>query len=302
MTEHVVVGFDGTACTPEDRTNVTRVLEAADEAGHATVYLPGVGTKWYNHVRGGVGGRQILHRMRDALWEVSLYDNPTVWVVGYSRGGAAATAFSNLLYAAGTGPALRTKSGLDEAMDAFTARNAAALKRRALRTRLGLKRPRVAFVGCFDPVDALGLGIPGWMARGFFGSIDRRVAPNVERYFALLSLDEQRRFFQPVMQDRQGTIKMSQLWVPGCHGDIGGGEGQPIARWTLRQMLLAMKAKMLPNLDTGRPIYLANCTDATSSWFGKHRWVGRTKRRSGLGFPGEEWSSLARYWQRNGLR
>ena len=303
MTRDVVVGFDGTGQKWEDNTNVARVLRAAEVAGHLTFYFPGVGTKWYNRVRGGVGGARTLETLGDALELVSdaYHVNNTdvrIWIVGYSRGGASAIAFSNLLFEVGVGRRIARPHVREEALNVIGARAGyRATRCRDFRRRHNTTRPDVHFVGCFDPVGALGLGIPRELARAWFGSLDLRVAPNVKHYFSLLALDEHRRFFQPIMQDRRNGNQVLQKWVPGCHGDIGGGERQPVAEYTVNDMLIYMSYDL-----TGiqpKIVDFNDCIQDTTSFHGLHRLPGKVNRRIGLGFPGERKSTLARFWQAN---
>ena len=94
--KQIVVGFDGTGCTSFDDTNVYRILTWAG-ASHPIVYLPGVGDDWWEKVGGGMNGREMFRRLENALHVVACTWEPgdSIFIVGYSRGGAAAIAFSN---------------------------------------------------------------------------------------------------------------------------------------------------------------------------------------------------------------
>ena len=299
----ILIGFDGTGCNLQDETNVQRLLDAAIKY-HPTIYIRGVGDRWGMKLAGGVNGAEFFKRLREALRWCAMAWEPgdDIYIVGYSRGGALAIAFSNLLYAVGMGPDFASNRNpvFDEAFEVFEARPGyRALRQRAFRKKHGLQRPRVRFLGCFDPVGALGAGLPQWAARARYGVFSGRPAPNVENYLSLLALDEHRRTFSPIMQDRKGTIRMDQVWVPGCHGDIGGGNDRhrPVADYTYKEMSFALLLAGLSGMPFGRyPI--DDSMFITSSWRRPYSWLGRAIRmpEEPLGFPGEKRSSLAKWW------
>lgn len=112
-------------------------------------------------------------------------------------------------------------------------------------------KPKIAFVGVWDTVDAYGFPIEE-MTRGFDKFVlpilmrDRKPAPCVERAVQILALDEERNSFHPVLWDERSAsaqgnrggppqrkiaaenghvdgASIAQVWFPGVHSDIGGG-------------------------------------------------------------------------------
>ncbi len=97
-------------------------------------------------------------------------------------------------------------------------------------------RPRVAFVGLWDTVDAYGLPIDemtrGWDQWVWPLSLPTHACPAiVERACHAVALDDERHTFHPVLFDEsseqvRATIReerVSQVWFAGVHSNVGGG-------------------------------------------------------------------------------
>ena len=98
----------------------------------------------------------------------------------------------------------------------------------------------ITFVGLWDTVDAYGLPIDE-MTRAWDKYIwplsmrDRQPADCVERAVHMLSLDDERNTFHPVLWDERNITSrasevahvdqasMAQIWFSGVHSDVGGG-------------------------------------------------------------------------------
>jgi len=85
--------LDGTWNKPDDNTNVYRawqLIADADAAGHVQrrYYHPGVGTKPFDRLSGGVLGTGLEANIRDAYqWLMSVYDDgDMIYLLGFSRG------------------------------------------------------------------------------------------------------------------------------------------------------------------------------------------------------------------------
>lgn len=71
MKKRLIVLFDGTWNTRDDRTNVARMAEAIAKEGLDGVpqekwYDPGPGTNWYDRLRGGAFGYGVSENIREA--------------------------------------------------------------------------------------------------------------------------------------------------------------------------------------------------------------------------------------------
>ena len=99
---------------------------------------------------------------------------------------------------------------------------------------------KITFVGLWDTVDAYGLPIDE-MTRAWDKYIwplsmrDRQPAECVKRAVHLLSLDDERNTFHPVLWDERkitnrasevvhvDDARIAQIWFAGVHSDVGGG-------------------------------------------------------------------------------
>ncbi len=89
----------------------------------------------------------------------------------------------------------------------------------------------VEFLGVWDTVPALGLPaavidtfvnyIPGWKHRFH----DFALHPSVKNAYQAISIDDDRKWFQPTIWDsyNEEYQKVEQVWFSGAHTDIGGG-------------------------------------------------------------------------------
>ncbi len=89
----------------------------------------------------------------------------------------------------------------------------------------------IEFLGVWDTVPALGLPaavidtfvnyIPSWKHRYH----DFRLHPSVKNAYHALSIDDDRKWFQPTIWDsfNENYQKVEQVWFSGAHTDVGGG-------------------------------------------------------------------------------
>lgn len=92
--------------------------------------------------------------------------------------------------------------------------------------------PLIKFVGVWDTVDAYGLPVDE-LTRAWDKVVwpltakDRNLSPRIARACHALALDEQRESFEPMLWNEKGEIiddeRLSQVWFPGVHSNVGGG-------------------------------------------------------------------------------
>ena len=90
--------------------------------------------------------------------------------------------------------------------------------------------PLVTFVGVWDTVDAYGLPVDE-LTRAWDKIVwpltakDRDLSPRVGRACQALALDEQRESFEPMLWNEKRGVetRVTQVWFPGVHSDVGGG-------------------------------------------------------------------------------
>jgi hypothetical protein len=91
------------------------------------------------------------------------------------------------------------------------------------------ERVRIRFVGVWDTVEAVGLPVHELSAmidRVFYPHRfpDQDLSSKVERACHAIAIDDER--YQPVLWNESGTAdseRITQVWFPGMHGDVGGG-------------------------------------------------------------------------------
>jgi len=91
------------------------------------------------------------------------------------------------------------------------------------RTLYSHKNVRIALLGVFDTVGALGVPGPSRRRSRFH---DVSLASIVDRARQALAIDERRLTFAPCLwqvPDGDPPGRVEQVWFPGTHGDVGGG-------------------------------------------------------------------------------
>ena len=226
MSKRIVLCFDGTCNEPEDAVqkhalmgmgelkdnSISNVLKLHLLLGgdlrkrtvvsdQMSFYYPGVGTygTFWEKMRNktvappeGDVGRIIKDAIRD------IYENyepgDLLFVFGFSRGAAIARRLCSVL--AKTFPALDKD-----------------------------QTPRIRFMGVFDTVAAIKR--PNLLKEEVKPASDvvfenRTISPLVDEALHILSVDERRIAFYPTLMNKDDE-KVTEVWFPGAHSDIGGG-------------------------------------------------------------------------------
>eukprot|EP00668_Euglena_longa_P004231 GGOE01004960.1.p2 GENE.GGOE01004960.1~~GGOE01004960.1.p2 ORF type:complete len:399 (-),score=133.84 GGOE01004960.1:78-1274(-) len=231
----LVILFDGTG---EDRlythrppTNIGRFADRVrkrHDPSTVIMYHRGVATSEehglpFSRIPGLITGKGIWQIVRDVY--LSVVDNyragDTVFLLGYSRGAAAAWELASILDEFGV------------PRNPHTARQLAAHAFQKLRKRAGGKAVaalaledripvRIKFLGLFDCVVATGALIHL-----------NRLPTNIDAAYHAVAIDEQRRHFAPTLLP-PGAL---EVWFSGCHGNVGGGSGCTLSDIALQWML-----------------------------------------------------------------
>ncbi|MBW3565715.1 MAG: DUF2235 domain-containing protein [Acidobacteria bacterium] len=223
--------FDGTGNDRAKMVNPTNVakLEAVYRGGNRW-YYEGVGSDWYTLGNGGLyglGGRLRLEAAYEELVkQFNETDDRTIDIFGFSRGGALAVAFANMIAERGIPIYSRSheKQIQLERGETVTV------------TTYSKVYPTVRFLGIFDVVGSFGL--PG---NATDMGYDLSRPTNVRAIRHAVSLDERRRLFPLTsMLDLQGTgpSYVIEKGFRGSHSDVGGGyeDNDELAQVALRWM------------------------------------------------------------------
>ena len=237
MKKRLIVLFDGTWNTREDRTNVERISQtivkvAPDGVVQERWYDPGPGTHWYDRLRGGAFGFGISENIQEGYrWVADQWpkaEENELYVFGFSRGAYTARSLVGLI----------RKSGLLQKPDRELVEQAYALYRNkdvspdsaeAAAFRAAHSREiRVKFIGVWDTVGCLGVPLTGALipwGRDHYQWHDTELSKIVEYAYHAVAVDEHRKDYEAtVWTKRKPENKdVEQRWFIGAHANVGGG-------------------------------------------------------------------------------
>ena len=83
----------------------------------------------------------------------------------------------------------------------------------------------IEFVGVWDTVGALGIPIPflGSLGESDYVFHDTEPSRIIQHARHAVSIDENRKHFDPTLWSRKEEVDIQQVWFAGVHSDIGGG-------------------------------------------------------------------------------
>jgi uncharacterized protein (DUF2235 family) len=286
MAKRIAVFMDGTwdfehADTPagtviKDESNVAHLHRAAlDDAskGQITLYVPGVGTDWYDKFLGGGTGLGVDQRIRGAYkFLVDNYDDDdAIYIFGFSRGAFEARSLAGMIGDVGilrrdrlTGSDWAPAQYNQLAWEVYC--DAVAHPQRAQNFKATNSWPaRIKMVGVWDTVGAL--GVPVVFTRETAGAPtfhDLRLGAHIDAAYHAVAIDEKRFDFQPALWDessKQPSQVLEQCYFAGVHSDVGGGYDDDcgLANITLRWM--AERA-----VDNGLTIDMSQIPAADDKW------------------------------------
>lgn len=257
MPKNIVICSDGTGNSDiKGRgTNVFKLYEAVDLhwpylARQVAFYDDGVGTERFKPLQllGGAFGLGLSRNIRRLYADLVRTYEPgdQIYLFGFSRGAYTVRALAGLISTCGVldwakfGNDADLKAGVRRAYREYRQKYRTTLGRyvrkpytaeraREFRERESAREAPIEFVGVWDTVDAVGL--PDDIAAPInalvyrFQFPDRKLSPLVKRACHALSINDERRTFQPVMWDEDGEEpgRIEQVWFAGVHANVGGG-------------------------------------------------------------------------------
>lgn len=218
----------------DSSTNVWKLHDAisavdAGGVGQNRWYEKGVGTKWYNKVRGGAFGVGLSQKIQEGYrYLVETFDEgDDIFVFGFSRGAYSARSLVGLVRNAG----LLKKENVRQVPDAYAlyrTRNEGADSENArfFRSRYSREVP-IHFLGVWDTVGALGIPVESfeWFNRPFYQFHDTELSGIVRNAFHAVAVDEHRKSYQCTLWDpkKKPNQVIEQVWFAGAHANVGGG-------------------------------------------------------------------------------
>jgi uncharacterized protein (DUF2235 family) len=256
--KNIIICSDGTGNTAiKDRgTNVFKLFEAIDLNGHRTdpaltpqiaFYDDGVGTEDFKPWRifTGATGFGLSRNVKQLYKElVRIYDQgDRIFLFGFSRGAFTVRTLAGLISTCGIidSSNFTTSSALKSAVESaykFYRHNyrTALIQKFAGSSRQFNNLPpqnrkvRIAFMGVWDTVDAVGL--PFYFSNFINAAIyrfkfpDHRLSSIVERACHALAINDERHSFHPLLWDHcspEDDERIEQVWFAGAHSNVGGG-------------------------------------------------------------------------------
>ncbi|GAA3763357.1 DUF2235 domain-containing protein [Terriglobus aquaticus] len=259
MSKRIIFCADGTWNTSHGPslmtadTNVRRFyLSLTEDASQLRYYDSGVGTNGNlaEHLFGGALGEGLFQKVQDGYAFLSNVWDPgdSIYLFGFSRGAYVARSLAGMIAHFGVPTRSFDNQTVPRVFAAYRTRDTAqrALLKEQLQSAYGLQDAEIRMVGVWDTVGAL--GIPGHLFGTFdalkYGFLDTTLSPCVRSAFHAASIDERRAAFQPTLwtnpdgSPRENDGQVTQIWFPGVHTDVGGGEKEPqLANITLRWMI-----------------------------------------------------------------
>ena len=254
--KRLVVCCDGTWNTPEmeSPTNVVRLARAVrqrDANGHAQIvyYDEGVGTHGpIDRLVGGALGAGLDFNVRQAyrFLACNYEDGDEIHLFGFSRGAYTVRSLAGMIGFAGMLDR-RQLTSVHKAYELYRdEKDPAGTGATAFRDRYRTSVPRIALLGCWDTVGAMGIPdkLPGIGLDALFNKryrwVNQNLGAHVDHALHAMSIDERRKEFEPTpMASVTEEQTLSQVWFAGDHGSVGGGERhkEPLARIALEWMV-----------------------------------------------------------------
>ncbi|HXA15538.1 MAG TPA: DUF2235 domain-containing protein [Thermoanaerobaculia bacterium] len=241
MAKNIVVFLDGTWDTYKEgvsnNSNVGRMYEAAvgDDPRQMKHYTPGVGTDWYDRIKGGVAGVGTNDRIQDAYQFITdqYDDGDAVFIFGFSRGAYEARSLCGMVGRVGLldrtrFAATNRRDMFDIVFNNYTRPKDAANNQLVANFKAtNCVDAPIKMIGVWDTVGALGVPVFATQLTLFVPTFhDLSLGPRVENAYHAMSIDEQRFDFTPTYWD-PATVQpgqhLEQVYFAGVHSDVGGG-------------------------------------------------------------------------------
>lgn len=245
MSKRIIICSDGTWNTPDQKddgvispTNVAKIAMAVapfdgDGRRQLLYYDSGVGTNWYDRIRGGISGVGISTNILEAYrFLMEQYeDGDDIFLFGFSRGAYTVRSLGGLLRNSGL-LHMDNLHKLDDSYRLYRRRDKESHPRAIeseLFRRTYSREVRVHCIGVWDTVGALGIpsrnfDIVNKLLNVEFHDVD--LSSRVDNAFQALAIDERRRAFEPCVWKKQDSAccqRLEQVWFAGVHSNIGGG-------------------------------------------------------------------------------
>ena len=274
-----MVLLDGTmsSLNPGCETNIGqiyRLLSEMDDPDLQVYYEPGIQWRGVRRMHEVIAGIGINRQIRRAYLFLARNYEPgdRIMLLGFSRGAYAIRSLAGLIHKMGLlRPAQISEENLARVYHHYRC-DPDCPAAQSLRETLSRPQVRIAFIGVFDTVRALGVRWPIlWRFTGEAHPYhDHTLGQATAVGRQALAMHETRDAYRPVLWDvpetrlcetaGQPSCDIVQMWFRGNHGDVGGQisgreASRPLANIPLVWMLGEAQAQGLPLPDNWRARY-----------------------------------------------
>ena len=225
--------------TPTNVWKLYDLIAPNDDTGEAQVkfYDEGVGTNWYDHLRGGILGMGINQNIIQAYQYIAknYEQDDEIYLIGFSRGAYTARSVAGFIRNSGLLHKEYAGTKLKEAFLLYKRRDDKSMpdsdEALAFKKKYCFDNVRIKFIGVWDTVGEL--GIPLEVFDKFNRKIldcrfhDVQLSSYVDYAYHAVAIDEHRKPFLPTLWEQQKGNDvhqvMEQMWYTGAHRDVGGG-------------------------------------------------------------------------------
>lgn len=284
--KNIVVFCDGTWNSSDQTsqnhqpcpTNVAKLFEAVplnDLQGNPQIvhYIKGVGTRFWERLRGGGFGYGISDNIKEGYQFIcSNYKaGDRIFIFGFSRGAYTARSIAGFIHNMGI---LKRPYfyKINEAYDYYRDKSAewkpGSNNANKYQADYGWTSKDIHFVGVWDTVGALGAPygvVLGWVIDKIFKCSfhDTKMSSSIKNAYHAVASDEKRWPFRPTLwklssahkaddgsasKAENGSLNFEECWFSGVHSDVGGGYPESDLS-NIALLWMAEKA-------TGRGLYL----------------------------------------------
>jgi uncharacterized protein (DUF2235 family) len=258
--KHIIVGIDGTwqaAFRDRFQSNVHRLniaLNYEDNTDGCSpqiyIYSAGVGTtNRSSQAIAGATGEGLGAIILEAYINLASNYVPgdKIYIFGFSRGAFAARALTGLISYSGLLKA-NSLSFTEQAWHHFTDQNASKFDYSQVQAENTHKNVAVEFLGVWDTVAG---PYRNKQTMDKFRFQKLTLDPIVKCGVHIVSIDESRREYEPVLWTgpSHSRQKLEQIWMPGVHSDIGGGNSQSFLSTTSLLIMIDKLFEQCPVLS-----------------------------------------------------
>lgn len=239
--KRLIVCCDGTwqdlsASYPTNVVKMAQIIQpiASDGTPQVVYYQSGLGTEHGKgeKVVGGVFGWGIDTNIQDAYRFLCLNYQPgdEVYLFGFSRGAYTVRSLAGLIYCSGLLQRAHIRE-VPQAYRLYRERDIAPSHPDAIsfRQQYGENIP-IKLLGCWETVGELGVPdlipfVSNWI-NAKYQFYDTQLNRQIQFALHAVAIDERRKVFNvtPMMISKDAKTSLTQVWFPGTHSCIGGGQ------------------------------------------------------------------------------